>query len=248
MTTSWNPVDKWYDQIVGKDGHYYHRNLIIPNLLRLLNLPRDGASLLDIGCGQGILARHIPKTVRYTGIDLSPKLIAAAQKHRTHAKQQFLVADATKPLLLKETFTHAAILLALQNMEEPEKVLMHLSKVVKGKVVIVLNHPCFRIPRQSSWGNDEQKKLQYRRIDRYSSPLKIPIQAHPGKGKQSATTYTFHHSLQDYFRMLHDAGFAVTGLEEWHSDKMSTGKAAKQENRARLEFPLFLALVCQGKV
>jgi len=34
----------------------------------------------------------------------------------------------------------------------------------------------------------------------------------------------------------------VNDLEEWTSNKLSVGKAAKSENRARAEFPLFLAL------
>jgi hypothetical protein len=31
-------------------------------------------------------------------------------------------------------------------------------------------------------------------------------------------------------------------MEEWTSDKVSVGKAAKGENRARAEFPLFMAI------
>jgi hypothetical protein len=34
----------------------------------------------------------------------------------------------------------------------------------------------------------------------------------------------------------------VSDLEEWTSDKVSIGKAAKGENRARAEFPLFLVI------
>jgi hypothetical protein len=42
--------------------------------------------------------------------------------------------------------------------------------------------------------------------------------------------------------MLRNAGFVITRIEEWTSDKESEGKAAKQENRARAEFPLFMAI------
>jgi hypothetical protein len=34
----------------------------------------------------------------------------------------------------------------------------------------------------------------------------------------------------------------MTAMEEWVSDKKSTGKFATVENRARAEFPLFLTL------
>jgi len=34
----------------------------------------------------------------------------------------------------------------------------------------------------------------------------------------------------------------IANLEEWTSDKVSFGKSARSENRARREFPLFLAI------
>jgi len=34
----------------------------------------------------------------------------------------------------------------------------------------------------------------------------------------------------------------ISDLEEWTSDKVSAGKSARAENRARSEFPLFLAI------
>jgi hypothetical protein len=113
----------------------------------------------------------------------------------------------------------------------------------QGKLLIVMNHPCFRIPRQSSWGIDEAKKLQYRRIDLYMSSLKIPIQTNPGR-EPSSSTVSFHHPLSFYFQSLAKAGFMIETAQEWISDKKSTGAKASMENRSRKEFPLFLALLC----
>jgi hypothetical protein len=45
--------------------------------------------------------------------------------------------------------------------------------------------------------------------------------------------------------MLNKAGFMIAKIEEWTSDKESEGKTAKQENRARAEFPLFMAIQAQ---
>lgn len=242
----WEPVGKWYNESVGQDGHYYHRNIVIPGTLRLLELNKTSEpSILDFASGQGVLERHIPPSIHYEGIDISPALIKSAKSLCKVSQHQFHVGDATHSLPIKKTdFTHAAILLALQNIEHPELVLKngfkHLSS--GGRLVIVLNHPCFRIPRQSSWKVDEEQKVQYRRLDRYMSPMKIPIQANPSKGQQSVQTWSFHHSLSDYSKWLREAGFLIEAMEEWCSDKVSTGKAAKMENRSRMEFPLFLAI------
>lgn len=243
IKTSWEEVDRWYDSIVGEEGHYYHTHVVLPNVLKLLNLKED-SSLLDLACGQGVLERKVAKEMRYLGVDLSPSLIASSKKMRASPKHEFVVGDITKPLSVKGTFSHATILLALQNVENPASALKNAAEYLQkdGTLIVVLNHPCFRIPRQSAWGVDEAQNLQFRRVNRYLSPLKIPIQMHPGKGQKSESTWSFHHSLSDFSRFLQEAGFSIALIEEWTSDKKSTGKNAKRENLARAEFPLFLAI------
>jgi ubiquinone/menaquinone biosynthesis C-methylase UbiE len=245
-TTSWENVGGWYNGIVGDEGHYFHQRIILPGVLKLLGIDKNkDCALLDLACGQGVLARQLPINCHYTGIDISPTLIKAAKNTDKKPTHEFIVGDASKTLpLKKQDFTHAAILLALQNIEDGDQVVMNAARHLQkgGKFVIVLNHPCFRIPRQSGWGIEEEKKLQYRRIDRYQTDMKIPIQAHPSKGTSSATTWSFHHPLSTYSQWLKGAGFHIESIDEWCSDKTSTGKNAKMENRSREEFPLFMAI------
>lgn len=239
--TSFESSSKWYDSAVGEKGHYYHEKVILPRLKEWLS---SAKKVLDFGCGQGVLARQLPKECEYVGVDASFSLISAAKKRSKQRNHRFEVADLTKPLSLKERdFTDGVLLLSLQNMEKPGPVLKNMAHhlVKEGKLYIILNHPCFRIPRQTSWGVDEKKKLQYRRIDSYLSDQKIPIQTHPGK-KGGETTFSFHSPLSTYIELLFEAGLVVVGMEEWTSDKTSTGGRAKMENRARREIPLFLAI------
>ncbi len=244
--TSWQKVGQWYDQVVGELGSYYHQQIILPNILNILDLQK-GSSLLDVACGQGVLAGRIPKEVDYVGIDAAKSLLQKAKMR--NKGRTFLYADVTKPLPLPSNrlFSHATIILALQNIREPEETLKAVQKHLMpgAKLVIVLNHPAFRIPRQSSWGFDEAKKLQYRRVDSYMTKHEIPIITHPGKEK-SEQTVSFHHPISSYFQFLQNTNFMVEGLFEWCSDKVSEGKAARWENRARKEFPLFMALLARS--
>jgi len=245
-SSSWEPVEKWYRNSVGDEGHYYHQHVVIPGVLKLLALKNPKSnSLLDLACGNGVLARQIPEAMPYIGVDISPSLLKAAKLADRSPHHQYVVSDATKKLSLeKNDFSHAAIILAIQNMEDPKAAFQNVADHLKsgGHLVVVMNHPCFRIPRQTSWKVDEEQKIQYRRIDRYSSPLQIPIQAHPSKGEKSATTWSFHHPLASYTQWLFETGFTIELIEEWHSNKVSTGKAAKMENRSREEIPLFMAI------
>lgn len=240
--TSWQKVSKWYGSIVGEKGHFYHQTLIIPQTLKLLDL-KSGDRLLDVACGQGVLARRLPESVKYVGLDASKNMVDEAKNLDVNKSHRYLVADATKSFGLKETFNKAAIILALQNIKEPGKTIQYISEVIDkhGKLVIVLNHPCFRIPRQSSWEEDKTKKMQYRRINRYMTPIEIPINAHPGE-EDSPLTWSFHHPIEDYANYLFGNGFLIEKIEEWTSSKKSEGKASKMENRARDEFPLFMTV------
>jgi SAM-dependent methyltransferase len=247
-STSWQQVSPWYNKLVGQDGHFYHESVVLPGVLRLLDLKSD-SRLLDLGCGQGILAKKIPAIAQYLGWDSAPALIRAAQTSVRKPFCEFAVADVTKKVAgAKPVFSHAVIMLALQNMEHPAGALLTASQHLEpgGKLVIVLNHPCFRIPRQSGWGIDEKTKQQYRWQNRYKTEMKIPIEMHPGE-RNSTLTWSFHHSLHDYSEMLNAAGFVIAAIEEWTSTKESVGSAAKMENRARSEFPLFLTILAQKK-
>lgn len=249
--TTWEPEHRWYQRLVGEEGHYYHQKIIIPKIIGLIDFEaHPQASVLDLACGQGILARNLPTHIKYVGLDLSPSLIKEAKRLDSNPQHAFYVADVTKNLPLGgEKFSHATILLALQNIEHPLLTLKNAFKhlVTEGNLIVVLNHPCFRIPRQSSWQVDSEKKLQYRRIDRYFSSMKIPIQTHPSKGTRSSTLISFHHPLSTYAQWLYEAGFLIEKIEEWCSDRVSTGKSAKMENRSREEFPLFLVILAKKK-
>jgi SAM-dependent methyltransferase len=241
-STSWQPVASWYNSAVGEKGHYFHQHVVIPNTLRLLDL-KPTSRLLDLACGQGVIARATPKIDAYLGIDLSSSLITQAQHFHYKFSTEFKVHDITRPLPISQSFTHATIILALQNIAHPESVFSNLHPHLMrfASLVIVLNHPCFRIPRQTSWETDTNSKLQYRRVNRYLSPLKIPITAHPGQTK-SPITWSFHQPLSAYSVQLHQTGFAIEVIEEWTSDKTSSGPNAKMENISRQEIPLFLAI------
>lgn len=77
--TSWQNVGGWYDTLVAGKGHYYHQNVIIPKLLKLLDLKPDSA-ILDLACGQGVLERYIPAQNIYQGIEISTSLVESAKK------------------------------------------------------------------------------------------------------------------------------------------------------------------------
>lgn len=243
-TTSWGEVAEWYDVYLEGNVDSYQRQVILPNLLRVLNIAR-GERVLDLGCGQGFFAREFAKSgARAAGADISPELVKIALQHSPRGID-FYATPANKLSFARDgEFDAVAAIHALQNIENINEVLAEVKRVLAadGRFVMVLNHPAFRIPKRSEWGWDEKTKTQYRRIDRYLSSEKVAIEMHPGE-KISERTFSYHRSLQDFFKALAKNGFVVSRLEEWISHKKS-GRGPRQsaEDTARKEIPLFLML------
>ncbi|MEM7336283.1 MAG: methyltransferase domain-containing protein [Chloroflexota bacterium] len=242
--TNWDAVANWYDSWMGKQGSVHHRHLAVPTVMKMLQ-PTKQEHVLDVGCGQGVLAESIVQTgARYTGVDASHKLLALAKKRHAHLRQaRFLFADATKldsyTYLKANLFQCGVFLLSIQDMSPLDKVLQSVSGCLEenGRLVILMTHPCFRIPRQSGWGWDKQRKLRYRRIDNYLTKLKVPMKTH-----KHGTTRSYHRPLETYFNELGNNGFMIDQIREIPVGDLIKTDRSKAEKRADMEFPLFLAI------
>ena len=240
--TSWGKVADWYDEMLDEKDNTYQKNVILPNILRLMDI-KKGEIILDLACGSGFFSREFfKKGAKVVGVDISAELIDIAKK-KSPKEIEYHVLSADKLASVEEkSVDKIAVILAIQNIENISGVFSECNRVLKngGKIFLVMNHPAFRIPKLSGWTFDDKNKIQYRRIDEYMSELKSKIEMHPGKDK-SERTVSFHRPLQYYFKMLKKNRFCVSGLEEWISDKKSQpGPRAIAEDKARKEFPLFL--------
>jgi len=243
-STLWDQASRWYDSLVGMSGSDYHQTIVMPGVLKMLEL-KPGRRVLDLACGQGVFSRFLlGKKIKPEGLDSSEELLRMARSRSVKSIPYHLGNASDAKLLGGQEFDGIACLLAVQNMEKIEPVFQNVARWLKpkGKFVMVITHPCFRIPRQTHWGWDAEKKIEYRRVDRYASEMKIPILTPPFIDKVNFTM-TYHRPLQNYFSALLKVGLCVDSLEEWVSNKESApGKRSRGENRARKEVPLFMAI------
>lgn len=242
---SWDAVADWYNGWSGPHGSRHHRELAIPLASELLQL-RPGERIVDLGCGPGAMAPAAARAgASLVGVDISHKLIATARLH--HGSAEFLLADVTQlpPLsaLTPGSFDAALFLLSIQDIDPLEAAIATSARLLKpgGRLVLVMLHPCFRVPRQSGWGWDDCRSLQFRRVDSYLSPLAVPMQ--PYGGKRPGTTRSYHRPLELYMKALAGAGLTVAAIREVPG-LMSRG-TSRAERRAAQEFPLLLGISAQ---
>ena len=204
-----------------------------------------GRRIVDVACGQGVLCRLLESAgAEVTGVDAAAELIQSATE-RGPATIRYQVGDVQDlGFLAPASFDAATCVLAIQNIHPVQSVFDTVGSRLKpgGRFVIVMMHPCFRGAKESSWGWDNEKKVQYRRVDRYMIPRKNSIFTNPGV-KDGTYTWTFHKPMQDYVKAMCRAGMLIDSMDEWCSHKFSdSGPRAPAENLSRKEIPMFMAI------
>jgi SAM-dependent methyltransferase len=172
--------------------------------------------------------------------EIRPRKDPVAAQHAAPGQIQndrVLLADARKLAayseLQKSSFDAVVFLLSIQNIDALDAALASAAWALRPgeRLVLLMVHPCFRIQRQSGWGWDAGRKLRYRRVDRYLTPLAIPLR--PPTSGRGAPVYSFHRPLSDYVASLARCGLLIDMLCEVAPDN---------DERAEAEFPLFLGL------
>jgi ubiquinone/menaquinone biosynthesis C-methylase UbiE len=211
---------------------------------------QPGELVLDLGCGQGVLAPHVLKRGgRYQGVDGSRTLIGLARKHhgetpKGSGRAQFILGDVRKlsalPELQAKSADLAVFMLSIQDMDPLDEVLAAAAWALKadGRIVIFMLHPAFRPPRQSGWGFDPGRKLTYRRVDAYLTQRAVPMKAYAEvSARASGTTMSFHRPLSAYVNTLSQLGLLLERLDEIPDPNVD-----QNTKKETLDIPLFVAL------
>ena len=250
--TSWGGVAEWYDDLVENTADSYQKNVLMPNLIRIV-APKHGMHILDLACGQGHFSRAFASHgATVIGCDISKELIEKAiTKLEKVRPVEFRIAPADDVSFVPDaSMDVVTCILALQNIENLAGTFAEASRVLKpgGRMVFVINHPGFRIPQRSSWqweGTKEAGEKEYRRLDAYMSEAQQKIDMTPGEKvvNKKKFTVSFHRPLQSYVKTLTKAGMSIIRLEEWISHKKSQpGPRAEEEDRMRKEIPMFMCV------
>jgi ubiquinone/menaquinone biosynthesis C-methylase UbiE len=103
---------------------------------------REGAYVLDVGCGTGddvrALAEIVGRSGRACGVDFSQVMIDEAVKRGAPANVEFRQASALELPYENETFDAARAERVFQHLEDPDSAARELYRVVKPGAVVML--------------------------------------------------------------------------------------------------------------
>jgi ubiquinone/menaquinone biosynthesis C-methylase UbiE len=125
-------------------GAVYHR-LFDPQLAEARQVAADlipeGSSVLDIGCGTGLLCSALreKKNCRVVGLDLSLRMLEFARTHNCYPDVTFVHGDATDLSAFADRFfDYAAVLMLMHELPRPQQILVLKEALrVAGRTVII---------------------------------------------------------------------------------------------------------------
>ena len=221
MARDWEQLADWYDKKQGDSGDLWHRALIDPVLVRLVGDVK-GLTVLDVGCGNGYLARRFAKAgAKVTAVDSSARMIKNGRAHDREnvLKIRYVRSDASSLEKLRdESFDLAYANMSLMDVDDAEGMISEVSRVLRerGRFVASISHPCFDIMSNSGWVREKvisEPPKVYRKVRGYREPFGQVVPWTLSKDKVMWTT-GFHRPLNWYARAFKSSGMAITALEE----------------------------------
>jgi 2-polyprenyl-3-methyl-5-hydroxy-6-metoxy-1,4-benzoquinol methylase len=112
------------------------------------NIP-SAANVLDIGCGNGIIARSIGAIgFNVLGIDSSDKTINTARQHNANQNVRFEVANAEELLYMQRQYDAVVCSEVLEHLHDPSKLLNQISGLIKENGILIVTVPNGKGPRE----------------------------------------------------------------------------------------------------
>lgn len=217
----WERHAEWWQREFtdGADDEYVEQ--LIPLIVK--HLPDDGC-VVDIGCGEGQVAREIVKQgLSAVGVDSSVAQLAAAMERgqRNTVEEdrwgsdfplRYIRGSATSLPLANGSMASAVMCLVVEHIPDLQLALNEAARVVApgGSLIVLMNHPLVQAP-QSGWVNDQimDPPEQYWRIGPYLSE-QVTLEL-----VDLDVALEFHHRpLSSYINSAFDAGFALEWLDE----------------------------------
>lgn len=223
----WNRKARFWDALHGEAGNRFHRRLVEPSILQLLAL-RNGERILDVGCGNGALARRLARAgAQVTAVDFSDAMIALAEKRAMPAAGSidYRIVDATDKdallaLLASEGGRFDVVVCAMTIMDLPQisPLFGAAADLLRreGRFVFATMHPAFNSnnPVFFQEKSDRDGVVTSNAGLKISAYIDLPPLLGSGAPEEPTPHYYYHRPLGALLEEAFAAGFVLDGMLE----------------------------------
>ncbi|MCY4465200.1 MAG: methyltransferase domain-containing protein [Chloroflexi bacterium] len=219
----WDGKARFWDGLHGDRGNSFHQRLIEPSVLRLLDLCA-GERVLDIGCGNGALARQMACLgAEVNAIDFSPKMIELAKQRSVAGTAiHYNMVDATDESALlrlgERKYDAITCTMALMDMPVIAPLFRAASQLLKkaGCLVFATAHPAFNSNNPVFLHEKEDRAgviTDLYAVKIYAYLDMPPVKGSGAPGEPMPHTY-YHRPLSELLADAFGAGFVLDALLE----------------------------------
>ena len=202
----WERNAEWWQREFSGGADPEYEDQILPLVARHLV---DARRVLDLGCGEGQVARHLARLgVDVVGLDPTATQLTTARARAGGPSY----ARARADVLPCQTSGFDAVLLclAIEHVDAFEAAIREVARTLEpgGRFVLVLCHPLLQAPR-SAWIDDRTTGERYWRIGGYLDDDIVVDEVAPG-----VSLRFIHRPLHRYVHAMGEAGLLIDDMEE----------------------------------
>ena len=168
-----------------------------------------GARVLDVGCGEGQLARVMAEVgIEVVGVDPVAAQITTAVERA--GGPQYVRGDIAALPFENASFDGVFGCLVFEHVLALEPAVIEVARVLRpgGRLFLILNHPLLQAP-DSGWIDDQILGEQYWRIGPY-----LPEDIRDEKLDDGVVLPFVHRPISMYLQALFRHGFVLEGFQE----------------------------------
>jgi SAM-dependent methyltransferase len=202
----WEQGARWWQEEFTEGADPEYEEQILPLVDRHLEGVRR---LLDIGCGEGQVARRAAAA----GIDvvgLDPTVAQIEEAAHRGGRVSYARADAAALPVADASFDGVVMCLVIEHIDPIEPTIREMARVLQpgGRCLLLLNHPLLQAPG-SGWIDDHILEEQYWRVGPYLRDDSTVEELAPG-----VNLPFMHRPLGRYVHVMGASGLLIEDMEE----------------------------------
>ena len=230
---TYNECASQYAAMIGERPPVLYSHLVVPTLLGFAGNV-SGLSVLDAGCGEGIIARKLSEFgARVTAIDVSEELVRIARERTQSQSIEYCCFDLSEhpPEHFIGKFDLVVSNLVIDDVPDYVGYIRNVSLMAKqfARIILTKNNPYSAVIRD--------------KVPDYFDSGHAEI--YKGMSTAGVKVFYYHRTLEEYINGFHDHGFLLSRLSDMKPPQSALDHEDPLERdrfRRHVHFPVLMAI------